>query len=262
MEKVVKRLGNFSDEERRELLSFKSKNLPDIEEVQTETEIEDNKTQTESISDLIELFHREEGTKEETDKYARKQQSGTDENKAWRAFFGSLLSLEYHHACANILEFLAKRYKFSALAWLESRDGRLETVEAHGILKTQPFQINLAADDERLADAFRREAALELREKQADKKSPGRQMIQLFPVAVGGEIRSALVVADKIEDEIKKHHIARFCQSIASELEILRLREELSRQNWLETAIRKFNESLKNVDAEDFWTNLCKSPPS
>lgn len=258
LEKVAKRLGNFSDEELRELLSFKSKHLPDIEESPGKTGIENHKTQTESISDLIELFHREERTQEETDRIAQKQRSETDENKAWRAFFGSLLSLQYHHACANILEFLAKRYKFSALAWLESRNGRLETVEAYGVLKTQPFQINLPADDERLADAFRREAALELREKQADKKSPGRQMIQLFPVAVGGEIRSALIVADKIEDEIKKHHIARFCQSVASELEILRLREEILRQNWLETAIRKFNESLKNIDDEDFWTNILQ----
>ena len=258
LEKVAKRLGNLSDEELRGLLSFKSKNLPEIEVSPAETGIENGKTQTESISDLIELFHREERTKQETDKYPQKQQSGTEENKAWRAFFGSLLSLQYHHACANILEFLAQRYKFSAMAWLESRNGRLETVEAYGVLKNQPFQINLPADDERLADAFRREAALELREKQADKKSSDRQMIQLFPVAVGDEICSALVVADKIEDEIKKHHIARFCQSIASELEILRLREEISRQNWLETAIRKFNESLKNVDTEDFWTNLLQ----
>ncbi len=254
LEKAAKRLGNLSDEELSKFLSSK----PIAEEVQNEVKTEDDKTQTESISDLIELFHRTEQTPAETDKITPKQQSEADENKAWRAFFSSLLNLQYHRACTNILEFLAKRYRLSALAWLENRSGRLETVEAYGVLKNQPFQINIPADDKRLADAFRREAALELREKQTDAKTSVRQTIQLFPVAVSGEIRSALVVADRIEDEIKKHHIARFCQSIATELEILRLREELSRKDWLETAIRKFNESLKDIDAEDFWTNIVQ----
>ncbi len=258
LEKIARRLRNLSDEQRRELLSGEAKNLPEAGKVEDLNKLENKAIQTESVSDLTELFHREEQSAAETENYLPKRSFESDENKAWRSFFGSILNLQYHRACADILKFLAKRYRFSALAWLENSDGRLETVEAYGVLKNQPFQINLPADDKRLLDAFRREAALELREKQSDAKNANRQIIRLFPVAVGGEIRSALVVADKIEDEIKKHHIARFCQSVASELEILRLREELSRKNWLERAVRRFNESLKNVDGEDFWSNLVQ----
>lgn len=258
LEKAAKRLRNLSDEKWREILSYEPENLSPVKESQSANKTEKEKNESESISDLIELFHRTDQT-EKTNKTVSKQSSDREEHKAWRAFFGSLLNLQYHKACADILEFLAKRYNLSALAWLESGDGRLETVEAYGALKNQPFQINLPSDDSRLLDAFHRQTTLELREKPADAKSSHRQTIQLFPVAVGEEIRSALVVADKISDEVKKHHIARFCQSIASELEILRLREELSRKNWLETAIQRFNEGLKNIDAEDFWTNLVQT---
>lgn len=259
LEKTARRLENLSDRQINGFLSFKAKDLPEIKETRTKDKAKEDKTETESISDLIERFHREEQAKPETGKTARQSPSEAEENKAWRAFFGSLLNLQYHRACASILEFLAKRYDLNNLAWLESRDGRLEIVEAHGALQNQPFQINLPADDRRLLDAFRREATLELREKQADGKISDRRVVLLFPVAMGGEIRSALIVADKIEDETRKHHIARFCQSIATELEILRLREELSRKNWLERAIQKFNESLKDVDSEDFWTGLVQT---
>ena len=258
LEKITRRLRNLSDEETKNLLSFKAEDLPEIQKTRSEITPTENKSEGDSISDLVERFHRDEQAKSESDRKLAGSRPEAEENKAWRAFFGSLLNLQYHRACADILDFLAKRYHLSALAWLENRNGRLETVEAYGALENYPFQINLPADDGRLLDAFHREAALELREKPLDGKISNRQTILLFPAAVGGEIRSALIVADKIEDETRKHHTARFCQSIATELEILRLREELSKKAWLERAVQKFNESLKEVDGEDFWTNLVQ----
>jgi diguanylate cyclase (GGDEF)-like protein len=41
-------------------------------------------------------------------------------------------------------------------------------------------------------------------------------------------------------------------------MEILRLREELSRRDWLRRIVDKFNEGLKKIDADDFWLNLTQ----
>jgi diguanylate cyclase (GGDEF)-like protein len=79
-------------------------------------------------------------------------------------------------------------------------------------------------------------------------------MLRLFPITVGGEIRSALVVSDETAGREKP--LARFCRRIASDVEILRLRQQLTQRNWLERAVVKFNESLKTIDSEDFWTQL------
>lgn len=172
----------------------------------------------------------------------------------WRSLFGSLLEMSYRQACFFILQFAADRYSLQHLAWLENRDNQLEPVFAKGNLKDREIQIRLSTDDERLLDALRNETSLELRERQSDKMTHKPQKIRLFPIAVGDEVKRALVIGDDIEG--KEKQIARFCGKIAADLEILRLREQLARRGWLEGAVRKFNESIKSIDTEDFWTHL------
>jgi GAF domain-containing protein/ligand-binding sensor protein len=176
--------------------------------------------------------------------------------RQWRSLFGSLLALEYRQALQSIVQFIEQQYSISNLAWLERRENRLEILFAIGDLKDREIQINISTDDEHLLEAVKNETSLELRERQNPNKTGELQMIRLFPIAVGGEIRSALVVGDEIEDDVKKRHIARFCRTVASELEILRLREELSRRSSIERAVGKINESLRNIDADDFWSTL------
>jgi diguanylate cyclase (GGDEF)-like protein len=71
-------------------------------------------------------------------------------------------------------------------------------------------------------------------------------------------VQNALVVADGLKDEALKRRIARFCKTVAAQLEILRLREEVKRRSWLAEAVEKFNASLKNPDTEDFWAHLMR----
>ena len=174
----------------------------------------------------------------------------------WRSLLGSLLDLSYRQACFLILQFVADRFSIEDAAWLERRESRLETIYAIGKLKRREIQISLAANDERLFDALRNEAPLEMRERQAGETDKPPQTISLFPTAVGGEIQSALIVGDALEVDTEKRQIARFCQAISAELEILRLREQLAQRSRLENAVGKFNESLKRIDAEDFWSQL------
>lgn len=171
---------------------------------------------------------------------------------AWRSLFGSLLNLSYENAYKAIMRFAVRRYALRDLAWLERSDGKLEMIFSAGFLKTTNTKIAIAADDARILDAARRDGALEFR----DRKS--RQLIRLFPIAVGEDVSSALVVGDEIKDAEKIKNIARFCRSVASKLEILRLREQLSRRSGLTRAVRTFNENLKNVDSEDFWARLVQ----
>lgn len=180
-----------------------------------------------------------------------------EEIAAWRSLFGSFLALEYKQARAAILQFLQSRYDLSSLVWLERQADRLETVLATDRMRERQVQIDVAADDERLLDAARREVAVELRER-GEKTSPQRRgIIYLFPISVSGEIRSALAIGDDL-DEKSKRRLARFCRTIAPELEILRLREELSRRDWLRRIVDKFNAGLKKIDADDFWLNLTQ----
>ncbi len=171
----------------------------------------------------------------------------------WRSLFGSLLDLDYRQACVSIVRFIEQRYAVANCAWLERRENRLEIIFASGALQNRELQFTVSADDEQLLDAAKREVSLKLRERREAEKNGEPETIRLFPIAVGGTIQSALVIADEIKNE---KPIARFCRKIASDLEILRLRDELSRRGFVERAVGKINESLRKIDAEDFWSTL------
>jgi hypothetical protein len=152
---------------------------------------------------------------------------------------------------------VAKRYALDSVAWLERRENRLETIFADGKLKNQLINISVAADDEQLKDAAEKEISLELRARK-NKESDTSPTVRLFPIAVSGEIRCGLIVGDETVSQNTQHHIARFCQNITSELEILRLREKLARGDLLELALQKFNQNLNEIDTEDFWSRLTQ----
>jgi diguanylate cyclase (GGDEF)-like protein len=240
---------------RLESLEFKSEPSASADESKDEIQTIDEQPKADELNKLIEKFHQQ--TSAEIEQITKKSGEETEEIAAWRSLFGSLFNLAYRDACLSTMRFLAQRYNLSSLAWLERKENQFESIAATGILKNRQFKISLPADDKLLFDALEKEISLELRERAKDEKNE-RQTISLFPVSVGGEIQSALVVADEITNETTKRHISRFCKTVASELEILRLREEVKRRNWLANAVEKFNASLKNIDTEDFWSNLMR----
>ena len=182
----------------------------------------------------------------------------SEEIKIWRSFFGSLLEMKYTRALASILDFISNRYGFSSLAWLERKNNHLEVISTFGSLQNERFQISLPADDRRLIKAVQNATSLELREKNPSDEAESHRTIQFFPVVVGEQVRAALVIGEEITDENKKHHVSKFCRSIATELEILRLRDEIERRSFMTNAVTKLNASLTEIDAEDFWTRLLQ----
>ena len=238
-------------------LALRLEKLRDDEKNALEKFTTKSETEAESITNLIEQFHQNSdqaiiAAKDITAQSIREMEAAA----AWRSLFGSLFDLSYETAYKSILEFLTKRYSINHLAWLERKSNHLETVFAVGRLD-QKMQITIAADDGRLLDAARKEGSLEFVEKSRE-AIVKPQKINLFPMVVGSEIGNALIVGDEIDDEKIKQNIARFCHSVAPQIEILRLREENSRRGAIERAVEKFNANLKNIDAEDFWTRLAQ----
>ncbi len=223
----------------------------------TEKSVKADSAETQEISNLIDEFHKStEQNQILSDRFDRKNIEEAEEAAVWRSLFGSLLNLSYKQACTAILQFLQKRYSISSIAWLERFDNQLETILAGGKLKDFPLRFKFSADDRRLIETLRKGVPLELNLRQSKENAP--RIIQLFPLGVGGEIRNALVISDEIKELDTKRQISRFCQRVSSDIEILHLREQLSHRDWLERAVQVFNESVKHIDSEDFWSSLAQ----
>ena len=282
LETLAKRIENLDEEEKGGLLQIveerrtnKEQKITDetvgegripenLDSENPETQIgkieESEPSQANEIARLVEQSQEAkiENPAVVSERFIKENTEEAEKISEWRSLFSSLLDLSYSLACELVLKFVSRRYSVSSLAWLERKGNRLEMVFATGKLQAQQMQLSISADDSHLLDAVKREVSLEMREQQDEEKTSEPQTIRLFPVAVGGEIRSALVVGDEISSESKKRHISRFCRTVATQLEILRLREQLSRRGWLERAVQKFNESVKDIDTDDFWSSLAR----
>lgn len=208
------------------------------------------------ISALIEKFHLETG-EAGPDEKDRKHPEDGEELAAWRSLLGALPRMTYSQARTAIVDYLAKRYGITSIAWFERENGALQNILATGKMKERPVRLRLSADDPRLLEAAQNEVSIELKQK-ASKNGTLTGSVDLFPIAVGGEIRCALAVGDKLMDPEKKNQLAHFCRTVARELETLWLRQEVKRRTGFAQAIRRFNESLREVDRDDFWLGLTQ----
>ncbi len=178
------------------------------------------------------------------------------ETALWRSLFGSLMQLNYQQACKAILEFLSERYGLASLAWFERRDNRFENVVATGAMAHRKLRLAVKADDEKLAKAAQASRPLWLRLSQTA-EHPADDLL-FFPVAIGGLALGAIVSNLPIADTATVRRVVRFAQTVASPLEILRLRSEVRQRESLSMAVKRFNESLRNIDGDDFWLKMAQ----
>jgi len=180
------------------------------------------------------------------------------EARAWRSFFGSLLKIDYTKAADAILKFVGDHYKLNALVWLDRRGDTFETTAGYGELKGRKVRLKISPHDHRLVDALQNDVPLELGEKHRSGE-PAQRSLSLFPIAVDMEITAAIAVLGTIEPEEKKLSIVRLGHSLAPQLEILRLRDEVDRRERLADAVRSFARSMRRVDRDDLWLSLTQS---
>jgi diguanylate cyclase (GGDEF)-like protein len=168
------------------------------------------------------------------------------------------MRLDYKDACVSILTYLSRRYALETLIWLERRGERLNGLFALGRLADKSIKIGITADNERLLEAAKREIPLELKERGESGSGATMRTLNLFPVIIGSDILGAIGVEAEIENSVQRRDISRLAQTVASPLEILRLRDEVSQRDWLSRAVKRFNESLKKIDADDFWLHITQ----
>jgi len=222
------------------------------------------------IESIVERFNREVGlrpgqtppssvTAPEPEKKRQKHPaSAVIEAGEWRSFFGSLLKLDYSGGIDAVLSFLARRYGFSSMLWLDNRDGRLETISAYGEMLDRRVRLGIGSDDARLLAAIRDERPLELGER-PKQGGPAARLMNLFPISVGDEILAAAAVLDPIADESIKKQIGRIFRTLAPHLEILRLRSDVAFRERLTAGERRFSASLRRLDAQNVWHELTRS---
>ena len=176
---------------------------------------------------------------------------------AWRSLFGSMLGLEYRSALASILDFISGRYGFDSLVWLEETGGVFRGTLNRGDLTNRAVSLEIEPNDPQLLDAANGKEPLVISEERQAGTKRQRFMLTLFPLVVGGEVKSILGVGDAVPGG-SAAEISRFCHSIASQVEILRLRHEVQRRDAVSRAVSKFNDALKRLDDSDFWQHLTR----
>lgn len=216
----------------------------------------DRESPTEQITKLVEKFKAETvAAVKPVAKAALKNRSA--EAAALRGLYGRLSKMQFEDACRSALEFMGTSFGLKSLVWLERKENKFLPVAATGTLHETPIKIGIAADNQRLVDASNQERPLELLERVIDGDKRPSRTLNLFTSVVGGEIRGAVGVEGEI-DESRSRDVALFCRRIGTQLEILRLRREVSNREWLGRAVSRFNESLKRIDADDFWTHVTQ----
>ncbi len=262
LDRVAARLEKFSYRERNDILEVDRLRLETreaLEPVQAD-EAEPAKPDPSEITNLINKFKAETEKADGELRQAATVDLEIDPKAAgeWRSLFGSLMNLEYRDACKSILSYLKQRYSLGSLVWLERREDKLEVLVGLGRLADKSVKIGIAADNARLVDAVRREIPLEFRERKKEGGVDTEQTLSLFPVTIGDDIRGAIGIDSRIENQEQGRVISRFAQTLSSQLEILRLRDEVSQRDWLSRAVIRFNESLRKIDADDFWQKITQ----
>ena len=210
------------------------------------------------ITRLIKKFHAQSGFRSERmPETARSIQTDREEAAALRSLFGRLMKLDFRHACGEFLDFLSQRFNVESAFWFEIKEHRFRKFVATGDISEKPIEVGITADHPLFVQAAKRQMPLVLRERRKP-ESNDRRVLNLFPLTAAGEVRSAIGIVGELSDLRARNAISRISQGVASQLEILRLRDEVNQRDWQARAVRRFNESLKKVDADDFWLRITQ----
>jgi diguanylate cyclase (GGDEF)-like protein len=214
------------------------------------------------VSESVEHVAREREPAPETELAAlvKTSEVATDQRKdlsAWRSLFGSLLKLDFDTARSSVLEFAAARYSLASVIWLEEMGGVFRGRLATGELSGRAISLEIDASDPQLAQAANGNEPLVISEERRAGNDRQSFILSLFPLQVGGDVKSILGIEGSVPKETADE-ISRFCRSVSSQMEILRLRNEVKRREAVSNAVSKFNDALKRLDDSDFWQHLTR----
>jgi diguanylate cyclase (GGDEF)-like protein len=224
LERAAARLARFGEDERGNVLDLGSKSVAPVEELRPE-----------AVG----------GTQQRLKKLSRADVS------AWRSELGSLLDSHHAEACRRVLEHVRSRYRLKSVSWLEHRDDLLVSVASDSRAGSVSVRIEAAPQ----IAAFAAAAAAGTSEVI---DAGGGKRLEVFPAFVGDDLRAALAVEGRIKDENTRAAIGRVVRSVAPQIEILRLREDVERRDWIARTLRRFNEGLRQIDTEAIWRHITE----
>jgi diguanylate cyclase (GGDEF)-like protein len=82
--------------------------------------------------------------------------------------------------------------------------------------------------------------------------------IELFPLAVGDELKGAFLVGDGGLPDEKRRGVAEFCLELAMPLEVLRLREELERSMRASYHLQAFTQQINEVEPGEAYAAILR----
>lgn len=214
-----------------------------------------------AITKLIEEFNRRTIDPVEVMPQERKG-SITAEASAvaeFRSLLGRMMELRYKQAAISVVEFIGSRFGIASLVWLERNGDGYKSVAATGEFKGKTIRVRLDLPNEELAERALAGEPIDLREKRAE---AGERGLRVFPVMVGSEVRAALGARVRAGSEMAEklpEIIARLARAAAPQMEILRLRDEVMRSEAVAAGLRRFNESLRHADSNEFWRSVAES---
>lgn len=176
----------------------------------------------------------------------------------WRSFIASLSRMDYREAAEATLDTIAKSFGAGSVIWLDRSGDTLQNLCARGILSGRRVTLNIKPNDPRLVVAAQMRRPLELGERAKDGKQSTRSL-QLFPLGSDDTVNAAIGVFGGLKNVKDAVKLSGICASLAPQIEILRLRDEVRRRDEISRAVRRFSDSLKQVDREDLWTHVAQS---
>jgi diguanylate cyclase (GGDEF)-like protein len=166
---------------------------------------------------------------------------------------GAALSEE---ASRRAVRALVEQLGVVSVALLLRSDDAFTVAAATGVFEEQPPQITLKPKQIKLmlghgGGSIPVPAAGRAASKHVDPA-------ELFPLLVGGEVKGALLVADRDLSEEQREALEYFCREQAVVLEIVRLREELERRTRAASHQHAFAEAINSAQPEDAYAAILR----
>lgn len=170
-------------------------------------------------------------------------------------YFTSSVTLQ--DACSRAVPALVEAYGISSLALMLRQNENFVPFCVTGGFKDTPPRVALKAREFKLLQSATRGQSIHV--PATSRTSSGAQeLIELFPMFIGTEIKGMLVVGDAHLSDTQRRAISSFAREVVLPLEVLRLREELERRMRAATHLQAFTERINAVEPDEAYTTILR----
>jgi diguanylate cyclase (GGDEF)-like protein len=170
--------------------------------------------------------------------------------------------------CAAAAQAIIEKHGLASVALLLLRGEKLAATFSTGRYEKGSSRLEIGAKEAKLIEAARKGASISVRESAEGlnwSRAPGRQTrrdqektSELFPFAIGGEVKGALLVGNASLTEEKRRAIADLCRELAMPLEVLRLRSELEERTLAAYNLQSFTERINSTTPAETYLSILR----